>query len=53
MAAFDPQKDYYAVLGVSDDADDDVIKQAYRRQARLYHPDSGRGNTDMLSLIHI
>lgn len=46
MAVLDPQKDYYAVLGILDDADDDTIKQAYRRQARLYHPDSGHGDVD-------
>ena len=32
-------KDYYAVLGVARDATADAIKQAYRRKARLLHPD--------------
>jgi curved DNA-binding protein len=32
-------KDYYEVLGVPPGADADVIKSAYRRQARKYHPD--------------
>src|SRR4051812_13217256 len=32
-------KDYYAILGVKRDADDDAIKTAYRRLARKYHPD--------------
>lgn len=32
-------KDYYEVLGVPPGADADVIKSAYRRLARKYHPD--------------
>jgi curved DNA-binding protein len=32
-------KDYYAALGVPQDADLDQIKKAYRKLARTYHPD--------------
>jgi curved DNA-binding protein len=32
-------KDYYKVMGVSRDATEAQIKQAYRRLARKYHPD--------------
>lgn len=32
-------KDYYEVLGVPRDADQDAIRRAYRRLARKYHPD--------------
>ncbi|MGH8020740.1 MAG: DnaJ C-terminal domain-containing protein, partial [Opitutaceae bacterium] len=32
-------KDYYATLGIPRDATDEDIKKAFRRLARLYHPD--------------
>ncbi len=32
-------KDYYEVLGVPRDADQDAIRRAYRKLARTYHPD--------------
>jgi curved DNA-binding protein len=32
-------KDYYEVLGVPRDADQDAIRRAYRKLARDYHPD--------------
>src|SRR3989440_9119996 len=38
------KKDYYEILGVGRDSDDEVIKRAYRRLAMQYHPDRNVGD---------
>ena len=39
-------KDYYRTLGVLDDAEDIVIKAAYKALAQRYHPDKWTGSKD-------
>lgn len=39
LQSFDPNKDYFAVLGVEQDACSSSLKRAYRQLARRYHPD--------------
>jgi len=35
--------DYYVVLGIGQDADEETIRSAFRALARRYHPDVGAG----------
>lgn len=42
--------DYYELLGVPRDADVETITKAYRKLARVSHPDGG-GNAGMFRLL--
>lgn len=36
----DKKRDYYDVLGINKSASQDEIKKAYRKLAKMYHPDN-------------
>ncbi len=38
--------DYYKILGVPRNADEEQIKRAYRKKAKQYHPDLNPGNAE-------
>jgi molecular chaperone DnaJ len=40
------KRDYYEVLGVRKDADDEEIKRSYRKLAMQYHPDRNAGDAE-------
>src|SRR5215470_6711634 len=40
------RRDYYEVLGVTKDADEEEIKRAYRKLAMQYHPDRNAGDKE-------
>ena len=40
----DPNKDYYAILGVHPTAEKAVIDAAYKALAKRYHPDMNQDN---------
>jgi molecular chaperone DnaJ len=40
------EKDYYKILGISQNATEEEIKKSYRRVAMQYHPDRNPGNKE-------
>ncbi len=47
------EPDYYGVLAVTPAADDETIRQAYRRLARAYHPDvAGEAGAETMKRIN-
>jgi hypothetical protein len=47
MQRFDASKDYYKVLGISEEATVEEIEKAFRSEARKRHPDGGGSEEEM------
>jgi len=50
LQKFDSSRDYYRVLGVSEDASREDLERAYRGEARKRHPDGGGSEEEMKAL---
>lgn len=50
MVPFDATKDYYAIIGASEDASPQDIDRSYKRQAHVRHPDRGGTEDEMKAL---
>jgi curved DNA-binding protein len=44
-------EDYYSILGLDENADQDQIKSAYRKLAKQHHPDLNPGNAEAENLF--
>lgn len=49
---YDPTKDYYKVLEISQSADDKDIKLAFYKLAKAYHPDVYKGSADKFKEVN-
>jgi hypothetical protein len=50
MSEFDSNKDYYQILGASEDASPRELERLYKRMAARHHPDRGGSEEEMKSL---
>lgn len=48
---FDPNKDYYKVLGITAQAEKVDIKKAFAKMAKLHHPDKNEGRFTALTML--
>ena len=45
------QENYYDILEINYDATEDEIKKAYRKKAKIFHPDKDLGNEEIFRSI--
>ncbi len=52
MVDFDPKKNYYEILGISEDASTEDVKKAFKKLAVKYHPDKKDWDTEKFKEIN-
>jgi len=52
IRAYNPAKNYYKILNVSENADQKDIKKAFRELAKKYHPDSAKGKEELFKEVN-
>ena len=52
IKAYNPNTNYYKVLGIPENASNTQVKQAFRDFAKKYHPDSQNGNEEKFKEVN-
>lgn len=52
IRAYNPAKNYYKILNVSESANPTEIKKAFHELAKKYHPDSAKGKEELFKEIN-
>jgi DnaJ-class molecular chaperone len=52
VKAYNSSKNYYKILDVSENAEQNEIKKSFRALAKKYHPDSNKGKEDLFKEVN-
>ena len=52
VSKFNPNQNYYKILGLSNKADSTDIKKAFKKLAKQYHPDRNQGTEEKFKEVN-